>query len=528
MAAFDPATLDRWRALPILDREGATVGTIGDFYLDRETGHPTWALVETGLFGAALIFVPLVHATELDNGLQVPYDKRHIKDAPRINPHDELTPDEEATLFTHYGVDYQPLTNGDAEASPQDSALEQPERPPGTQETVPPDPGPVSPGGPPVLIPADPGSAGPAGPPESLSADPGSVAAAEVPETVAAGPGPAETSRTVPADPGSIKPASAPGSEPADPDSAGPPGSPTATATEPGLEFAEPPAPEPEFAGSPSPAHRESAFAEPPGPVPAQAPTTRSGPAGAGPADPGDSTPPSGASTSDEATGVTDAVPPAPSTIDPAEASQSVPDGTASGPDQKSHEPADVEPVEPAAATDRLDPTGTGPTRDAAAPGQFGEPTHAEPDLSRPAPVEPGLPGSTSATSSEFGPSKAPVEGDARTDPPPEPMDAPRAPDESTWPSGTRTASEEPDPADHPTGTSDRWREATLAADRDQTARAAPPPRNERSPLGRAMRRLERLVGGGQPPADQQDVSQEDRDTIDRPRDSNEEDPHGR
>ena len=107
MAAFDPATLDRWRALAIVDRDGTTVGTINEFYLDRETGHPTWALVNTGLFGTTQTFVPLVHATELSDGLQVPYEKRHIKDSPKVDLHDELSPDEEAALFAHYGVDYQ-------------------------------------------------------------------------------------------------------------------------------------------------------------------------------------------------------------------------------------------------------------------------------------------------------------------------------------------------------------------------------------------------------------------------------------
>ncbi len=108
MAAFDPATLDRWRALAIVDRDGTTVGTISEFYLDRETGYPTWALVNTGLFGATQTFVPLVHATEISDGLQVPYEKNHIKDTPKVDLHDELSPTEEAELFTHYGVEYQP------------------------------------------------------------------------------------------------------------------------------------------------------------------------------------------------------------------------------------------------------------------------------------------------------------------------------------------------------------------------------------------------------------------------------------
>jgi PRC-barrel domain len=110
MPAIDPDTLDRWRTLSIVDRDGGTVGSISEFYLDRETRYPTWALVNVGLFGARQMFVPLLGATEISDGLQVPYEKGHIKDAPRIDLHGELTPDEEATLFAHYGIDYQPAT----------------------------------------------------------------------------------------------------------------------------------------------------------------------------------------------------------------------------------------------------------------------------------------------------------------------------------------------------------------------------------------------------------------------------------
>jgi hypothetical protein len=154
MAAFDPATLERWRALAIVDRDGTTVGTISEFYLDRETGDPTWALVETGLFGMTQTFVPLVHATEIADGLQVPYEKRHIRNSPRVDPHDELTPDEEARLFAHYGVDYQPFTDPGPGPVPVDATTAQeveavPEEPgttaaPGTLED--PEPIPEEPG----------------------------------------------------------------------------------------------------------------------------------------------------------------------------------------------------------------------------------------------------------------------------------------------------------------------------------------------------------------------------------------------
>src|SRR6266511_3254838 len=118
MPAIDPATLDRWRTLSIVDRDGGTVGSISEFYLDWETRYLTWALVNIGLFGARQMFVPLLGATEISDGLQVPYEKGHIKDAPRIDLHGELTPDEEATLFAHYGIDYQPAPTEPGVAEP--------------------------------------------------------------------------------------------------------------------------------------------------------------------------------------------------------------------------------------------------------------------------------------------------------------------------------------------------------------------------------------------------------------------------
>jgi hypothetical protein len=118
MQNLNSATLDRWRRLSVVDRGGATVGTISEFYLDRETGQPTWALVNTGLFGTKQTFVPLLQAIELRDGLQVPYEKGHIKGAPQIDPDGELTPEEEAELLAHYGVDDGPATEPPLPAEP--------------------------------------------------------------------------------------------------------------------------------------------------------------------------------------------------------------------------------------------------------------------------------------------------------------------------------------------------------------------------------------------------------------------------
>jgi hypothetical protein len=152
MAAIDPATLDRWRTLSVVDRDGHTVGSVSEFYLDRGTRYPTWALVNVGLFGGRQIFVPLLQATEINDGLQVPYEKGHIKDAPRIDLHGELTPDEEAALFAHYGVDYQPASADPGTAEPDAADTAEPGddqgQTPATDELAwpasPPPPGPIA------------------------------------------------------------------------------------------------------------------------------------------------------------------------------------------------------------------------------------------------------------------------------------------------------------------------------------------------------------------------------------------------
>ena len=106
MRAIEPETLDRWRGLVVVDRDGTSVGAIREFYLDRETGQPTWALIDSGLLSSKRTFVPLVDVTESAGALRVPYGKQQVRTAPEIHLDGQLTAEEEALLFAHYGMDY--------------------------------------------------------------------------------------------------------------------------------------------------------------------------------------------------------------------------------------------------------------------------------------------------------------------------------------------------------------------------------------------------------------------------------------
>jgi uncharacterized protein (TIGR02271 family) len=80
------------------------LGTVGEVYLDDETGRPEWATVRTGMFGTKESFVPLAEADLSGSDLRLPYDKDKIKNAPQIDTDGHLSPTEEAELYRYYGI----------------------------------------------------------------------------------------------------------------------------------------------------------------------------------------------------------------------------------------------------------------------------------------------------------------------------------------------------------------------------------------------------------------------------------------
>jgi len=80
------------------------LGTVGEVYLDDETGRPEWATVRTGMFGTKEAFVPLADADLSGSDLRLPYDKDKVKNAPHIDTDGHLSPTEEAELYRYYGI----------------------------------------------------------------------------------------------------------------------------------------------------------------------------------------------------------------------------------------------------------------------------------------------------------------------------------------------------------------------------------------------------------------------------------------
>jgi uncharacterized protein (TIGR02271 family) len=87
------------------DSTGDKVGKVGQIYLDDTTGDPSWVTVSTGMFGTSETFVPLEGASFDGDDLRLAHSKDKIKDAPRLDVDQHLSPQEENELYRYYGLE---------------------------------------------------------------------------------------------------------------------------------------------------------------------------------------------------------------------------------------------------------------------------------------------------------------------------------------------------------------------------------------------------------------------------------------
>src|SRR5215207_7645387 len=95
-----------WRGLTLVATDEEPVGKIEAIYVDRTTRQTAWALVNTGLFGSSRTFVPLADAAQRGDTVQVPHETSVVREAPRLDQDTELSEEDEARLYAHYGIQY--------------------------------------------------------------------------------------------------------------------------------------------------------------------------------------------------------------------------------------------------------------------------------------------------------------------------------------------------------------------------------------------------------------------------------------
>ena len=85
-----------------VDPQGDKIGSVGQVYLNDQTGQPDWITVNTGLFGMKENFAPLAGSSFNGDDLVLPFDKTVVKDSPDIADSSHLDSDEQQSLYSYY------------------------------------------------------------------------------------------------------------------------------------------------------------------------------------------------------------------------------------------------------------------------------------------------------------------------------------------------------------------------------------------------------------------------------------------
>jgi hypothetical protein len=105
MGLPSPEQARTWGGKLLVDRDGATIGTVTQIYSDDATGLPEWATIR---LGEATVFLPLLDAQESDGRVRVRVKRDDVAKAPLVVAGESISPEEEARLYRHYDIDYTP------------------------------------------------------------------------------------------------------------------------------------------------------------------------------------------------------------------------------------------------------------------------------------------------------------------------------------------------------------------------------------------------------------------------------------
>jgi hypothetical protein len=104
---FTEGEVRRLPGTTVYDSSDERVGTIGQVWSDT-TGEPSWASVNTGLFGLNETLMPLVGAEFAGSRLRTPFGKSLIHDAPNVDSDVDQPLDDNSRrrLYAHYSLPY--------------------------------------------------------------------------------------------------------------------------------------------------------------------------------------------------------------------------------------------------------------------------------------------------------------------------------------------------------------------------------------------------------------------------------------
>ena len=96
---------DQYAGYEVYDRNGEKIGKVDDLFVD-ENDTPEYIGVKMGLLGTRSTLIPWEVATvdENDRRIEVSVDKVQAKEGPSFDDDEDITPDYEERVYSHYGL----------------------------------------------------------------------------------------------------------------------------------------------------------------------------------------------------------------------------------------------------------------------------------------------------------------------------------------------------------------------------------------------------------------------------------------
>src|SRR5215204_1680117 len=110
-------TLQRYEGYTVYDRDGDKIGKVDDLFVD-ENDQLEYIGVKMGLFGlqgTTLIPWEAVRVDEGEHRIEVSADKETVKNGPAFENDEDITPDYEERVYSHYGLQQRAQTAGSSE-----------------------------------------------------------------------------------------------------------------------------------------------------------------------------------------------------------------------------------------------------------------------------------------------------------------------------------------------------------------------------------------------------------------------------
>jgi hypothetical protein len=93
-----------WLGRRVDEIDGAAAGQVEGFFVDAESGEPSWLIVKHGRISSTLVVAPLRDCAGGADRVWVAHARETIRSSPVVDPTRPLLREHELTICAHYGI----------------------------------------------------------------------------------------------------------------------------------------------------------------------------------------------------------------------------------------------------------------------------------------------------------------------------------------------------------------------------------------------------------------------------------------